>query len=179
MSAFMVDIETDGPIPGDYSMIEIGAVKLTENLDNTFYVDIKPMTDRFNLSALSSIGKTREETKNFHHNPDQAMCLFNEWVNENNKENTRPMFFSDNNGFDFMFTHWYFMHFLGKDPFGWTSRNLQDIFRGIKLNMKNRGFKKMRETKHTHNPVDDSVGNAEVLIKMIKNMGLLGLEIEG
>lgn len=32
----MVDIESDGPIPGDYSMIALGAVLVTEALDQTF-----------------------------------------------------------------------------------------------------------------------------------------------
>lgn len=178
MSAFIVDIEADGPIPGDYSMIEIGAVKLTENLDEIFYADIKPISDRFNVPALASIGKTRSETFKFHYSAYHAIFLFKEWVDDNNKFGTRPMFFSDNNGFDFMFTHWYFMHFLGKDPFGWTSRNLQDIFKGMKKNMKDSTFKKLRDTKHTHHPVDDSKGNAEVLLKMIKDMGLKGIEIE-
>ena len=178
MSAFIVDIEADGPIPGDYSMVEIGAVKLTENLDNTFYIDIKPMATNFMPSALESIGKTREETLKFTHTPAHAMFLFKKWIEENNKEGTRPMLFSDNNGFDFMFTHWYFVHFLGNDPFGWTSRNLQDIFRGMKMNMKDRGFKKMRDTKHDHSPVNDAKGNSEALIKMINNLKLRGIEIE-
>lgn len=178
MSAFIVDIEADGPIPGDYSMIEIGAVKLTENLHSTFYVDIMPISDKFEQSALDSIGKTRKETLDFQHAATHAMRLFKEWIEENNKPKTRPMFFSDNNGFDFMFTHWYFVHFLSEDPFGWTSRNLQDIFRGMNFNMKNRGFKKMRITKHTHNPVMDAKGNAEVLIKMINSWELKGIEIE-
>jgi len=178
MSSFIVDIEADGPIPGDYSMIEIGAVKLTECLDNTFYVDIKPISDRYDPNALASIGKTREETWLFNHLPDRAMYLFKTWVDENNKEGTRPMFFSDNNGFDFMFTHWYFMHYIGEDPFGWTSRNLQDIWRGVRMDMRDRGFKKMRETKHTHNPVDDAKGNAEALLKMINFWKLKGIEVE-
>jgi hypothetical protein len=32
-------------------------------------------------------------------------------------------------------------------------------------------FKHLRETRHTHNPVDDARGNAEALLKM-KEMGL-------
>jgi len=178
MSAFIVDIEADGPIPGDYSMVEIGAVKLTKNLQQTFYVDIRPMSEIYLPSALESIGMTRAQTMEHKYFPPEAMHLFRDWINENNKEGTRPMFFSDNNGFDFMFTHWYFMHFIREDPFGWTSRNLQDIFRGMKFNMKERGFKKMRETKHTHNPVDDAKGNAEALRKMIKIWELKGIEIE-
>ena len=30
MSHFMIDVETDGPIPGDYSMISFGAVLVNE-----------------------------------------------------------------------------------------------------------------------------------------------------
>ena len=37
MSWIMVDIESDGPIPGDYSMIAIGAVIVDGSLDTTFY----------------------------------------------------------------------------------------------------------------------------------------------
>ncbi|MEM8605165.1 MAG: exonuclease, partial [Cyanobacteria bacterium P01_H01_bin.121] len=32
-------------------------------------------------------------------------------------------------------------------------------------------FKHLRKTKHTHNPVDDALGNAEALLQM-KEMGL-------
>lgn len=37
MSYIMVDVESDGPIPGDYSMISFGAVVVDETLDKTFY----------------------------------------------------------------------------------------------------------------------------------------------
>ncbi len=37
MSYFMVDIESDGPIPGDFSMICFGAVLVNEGLETTFY----------------------------------------------------------------------------------------------------------------------------------------------
>jgi hypothetical protein len=30
MSHFVIDVETDGPIPGDYSMISFGAVLVNE-----------------------------------------------------------------------------------------------------------------------------------------------------
>jgi hypothetical protein len=35
-----------------------------------------------------------------------------------------------------------------------------------------KNFKHLRKTAHTHNPVDDAIGNAEALIAM-KKMGLL------
>lgn len=43
----MVDIEADGPIPGDYSMIALGAVLVDENLQTTFSGLLKPISDKF------------------------------------------------------------------------------------------------------------------------------------
>ena len=37
MGYIMADIESDGPIPGDYSMISFGAVIVNEQLNKTFY----------------------------------------------------------------------------------------------------------------------------------------------
>lgn len=36
MSLIMVDVEADGPIPGDYSMISLGAVRVDDTLECTF-----------------------------------------------------------------------------------------------------------------------------------------------
>jgi hypothetical protein len=33
-------------------------------------------------------------------------------------------------------------------------------------------FKHLRKTRHTHNPVDDAIGNAEALLHMKEAMGL-------
>jgi len=41
MNYISVDIEADGPIPGDYSMISFGAVIVNENLDKSFYGKLK------------------------------------------------------------------------------------------------------------------------------------------
>ncbi len=43
----MVDIESDGPIPGDFSMISFGAVLVDDRLDKTFYGKLKPISDKF------------------------------------------------------------------------------------------------------------------------------------
>ena len=41
----MVDIESDGPIPGDYSMVSFGAVVVDGQLDKTFYGKLRPISD--------------------------------------------------------------------------------------------------------------------------------------
>ena len=51
MSYFMVDIESDGPIPGDYSMICFGAVLVDAALDTTFYGQLRPISERWMAEA--------------------------------------------------------------------------------------------------------------------------------
>ncbi len=168
MSYIMVDIESDGPIPGDYSMICFGAVIVDEKLDKTFYGQIKPISDNFIPEALAVSGFSREETKNFDE-PIKVMTEFKNWIDINSKG--RPIFISDNNGFDWMFICWYFHHFINENPFGFSSRRLSDLYCGIEKDTFAR-WKHLRKTTHTHNPVDDAMGNAEVLIFMKNEMGL-------
>jgi DNA polymerase III epsilon subunit-like protein len=176
MSFFMVDVEANGPIPGtdEYSMIEVGAVLIDNDkkLDSTFYRTLSPISDNYNQGALDVTGHTHEETLDFG-DPYSAMVDFKDWVNRENV-NGRPILISDNNGFDFMFTHWYFMHFLQEDPFGYSSARLADYWHGIKRNA-HASFKYLRKTKHTHNPVDDAKGNAEAFLYMIKKYDIKGV----
>ncbi len=168
MSYIMVDIESDGPIPGDYSMISFGAVLMDEKLDRTFYGQLKPISEQYIDEALQVSGFSREETMVFD-DPKTVMLNFEEWIKENSKG--RPFFISDNNGFDWMFVCWYFHHFIGRNPFGHSSQNLGSLYKGL-VSDTFQNFKHLRKTKHTHHPVDDARGNAEALITMKKEMGL-------
>lgn len=166
MTYIMVDIEADGAIPSDYSMISIGAVVVDEALDKTFYGQLKPISEKFNPDALAVSGFTREQTLEFD-DPKLVMANFKDWLSEVVPQGSRPIFISDNNGFDWMFVCWYFHHFLGENPFGFSSQNLGSLYKGfVKDTRKN--FKHLRKTKHTHNPVDDARGNAEALIEIQK-----------
>lgn len=164
----MVDIESDGPIPGDFSMISFGAVLVNEKLDQTFYGKLKPISEHWIPEALAVSGFSREETLDFN-DPSEVMKEFASWIKSVSK--SQAMFFSDNNGFDWQFINWYFVHFLGKNPFGHSSTNLGSLYKGMVKDMF-KNFKHLRKTKHTHNPVDDAKGNAEALLSMIKEMDL-------
>ncbi|WP_341936860.1 3'-5' exoribonuclease domain-containing protein [Marinimicrobium sp. C2-29] len=173
MSIIMVDIESDGPIPGDYSMVSFGAVVVEESLSKTFYGKLKPISDKWIQEALEVSGHTREEVLSFSE-PVEVMNEFKVWLNENSNGN--PMFYSDNNGFDWQFINWYFHHFLGENPFGFSSSNLGSLYKGM-VSDTFKNFKHLTRTKHTHNPVDDAIGNAEALLHMKQEMGLkIGLK---
>jgi hypothetical protein len=173
MSYFMVDIESDGPIPGDFSMVCFGAVLVDEKLDRTFYGKTKPISDKFNPDALAISEFSREAHESFD-DPAEVMQNFEDWIKANSKG--RPVFISDNNGFDWMFICWYFHHFLGRNPFGFSSRRLSDLYCGLEKDTFAK-WKHLRGTAHTHNPVDDAMGNAQVLLMMKQEMGLkIGLK---
>jgi DNA polymerase III epsilon subunit-like protein len=164
----MVDIESDGPIPGDYSMICFGAVVVEPGLNRTFYGKLRPISEKFIPEALAVSGFTREHVLAFDA-PKAVMVQFAEWLRDVSQE--RLMFISDNNGFDWQFINWYFHHFTGKNPFGFSSTNLGSLYKGM-VKDTFQTFKHLRKTRHTHNPVDDAVGNAEALLAMKIDMGL-------
>ena len=77
----MVDIESDGPIPGDYSMICFGAVAVEPSLSKTFYGQLRPVSDRWILEALEVSSFTREQTLAFPE-PEGVMRQFAAWLKE-------------------------------------------------------------------------------------------------
>jgi hypothetical protein len=171
MAWIMVDIEADGPVPSIYSMISIGAVSCDDK-KKTFYGKLKPISDLWVPEALAKSGHTREETMTFD-DPKKVMQDFDVWLQSTGKD--RPMFISDNNGFDWMFVCWYFWKFTSACPFGHSSTNLGSLFKGMKRNMREnfQEFKRSQNvTRHTHHPVDDATGNVEVFDIMKTKMRL-------
>ena len=168
MSYVMVDIEADGPSPGDYSMVCFGAIILEPSLSRTFYGKMRPVSKKWEQEALKVSGFSREETLGFD-SPMAVMESFDKWLAENVKG--RPIFISDNNGFDWQFINWYFYHFLGRNPFGHSSMNLGSLYKGL-VRDTSKNFKHLRRTKHTHHPVDDARGNAEAFLELIKQFHL-------
>lgn len=167
MSLIVVDVESDGPIPNKYSMVCFGAVVVDETLTKTFYGKTKPISDIWNPEALAISRISREEHLTFDE-PYEVMVNFKNWLKENSKGS--PVFISDNLAYDWQFINYYFHYYLDENPFGFSGRRIGDLYCGMVKD----GFAKwkhLRETKHDHNPVNDAIGNAEVILK-IKKMGL-------
>lgn len=167
MSLIVVDVEADGPAPGLYSMVCFGAVIVEDGLEKTFYGDMRPITDNWIPEALAISGFSREEHEKFDE-PKGVMEDFEKWITENSKG--RPIFISDNNGFDWSYINYYFHRYLERNPFGWSSRRIGDLYCGMK-NDSYAKWKHLRDTVHDHNPLNDSKANAEALLKM-RDMGL-------
>ncbi len=170
MSWVVVDVETDGPVPGLFSMIKVGAIVVREPLSEApvFGGLLRPISGDFEPEYLRVVGVTREETLGY---PDPALTMrdFADWVATHSRG--RPMLVSDNNGFDAMFVSWYSQRFLGRQIFGHSSTNLGSLFRGLARSTRS-NFKHLRDTPHTHDPVDDARGNAEAFLKFRDRFGL-------
>ena len=94
-----------------------------------------------------------------------VMREFVGWVDSVNHRG-RPMFISDNNGFDYQFINYYCHKYVGRNPFGHSSTNLGSLYKGMAGSMFS-SFKSLRKTQHTHHPIDDCMGNLEAMDTML------------
>ena len=183
---YSVDVESDGPAPGLYSMICFGVVEIDFDVlpdysfQETFdlatycpstYHTLSPISEKWDPESLSISGFTREQHKTFE-DPESSIKRFLIWMDHSTEGATvRPIFISDNNGYDWMFMCYYLWRFGGRNPFGFSSANINSLYKGIQKDWF-ASFKRFRKTKHTHNPVDDAMGNAEAFVHIIKTSGI-------
>jgi hypothetical protein len=149
--------------------VSLGAVIIEPELKRTFYCEMKPLETaaRWLPEALKVCGFSREQTLAF---PlaHIGMRAFFDWVTQQSRG--RPIFAADNAGFDWQFVNYYAYALDIPNPFGHSSVHIGSLYKGlVKDTFKN--FKHLRTVKHTHNALDDAMGNAGALLKMVE-MGL-------
>ena len=148
-------------------MVCFGAVKVTLELDTTFYGQTKPISDHYNKEALAISGFSREEHLGFDE-PETVMASFAAWLKDNSKG--RPVLIADNPGYDASWINYYFLRYYGSNPFGWSSRRIGDLFCGAEHNLYY-SWKKYRDTAKypdKHNPLSDCLNNATALFYLFK-----------
>ncbi len=170
-----VDIEADGPIPGDNSMMSIGAVLYDDEgkeLSN-FMANLLPLFRAKQNAETMKWWKTQPEafeaTQTARMDPENAMRHMTEWVG---RFSGKPVFVGYPATFDFMFVHWYMMHFVGHDPFGFQALDIKTYamarmgtgFRStVKASMPREWFD---EEKHTHVALEDARSQGRLFFKI-------------
>lgn len=163
----MVDVEADGPVPGLYSMIEIGAIVVEPSLSRTFYGKLAPISENSLPGALAVTGYTRNDIDEFP-DPKKTIMAFDVWLSQlSSNGKNRLVFWSDNNGFDWQFVNYYLWCFANRNLFGHSSNNLRNVYNGLQKSMF-ASFRGLRKTPHTHNPLDDARGNAEAMLQIME-----------
>ncbi|MBI2649343.1 MAG: 3'-5' exonuclease [Thaumarchaeota archaeon] len=167
-----VDVETSGPIPGEYSMLSIGAC-VVGDISKTFYREIKPVSDKFVPEAVEVNGLSLQKLKETGTEPAVAMRDFGDWVGSVSNER-RPVFVAFNATFDWMFVAYYFHKFLGRNPFGISGLDIKAYYMGKFRTSWSETVKKrldkrvISRRKHTHNALDDAIEQAEIFGKILE-----------
>lgn len=184
------DIEASGPIPGPYSMISLGACAY-DDTRLTFYRELQPISRLFEIEAMKVAtqgllctkglkdpvydplspsfqpAKVLEVLSQKGDQPAYAMRDFEKWVIETASDK-KPVLVAFGTPYDWMFIHWYFHSFLGKNPFGINGPDIKAYYMGKfdttwgdtrKRNMPRRF---LPETPHTHNALEDAIEQAEI-----------------
>lgn len=125
-----IDVETAGPIVGEHSMLTIGACFVYQP-DLTFSVMLKPISEKSIKDALAVTGLTLEKAEKDGLSPVEAMSQFAAWIAENIAEDCTPVFVGLNAPFDWGFVNYYFLKYLGSNPFGFTALDIKALFMGV------------------------------------------------
>jgi hypothetical protein len=186
------DIEADGPIPGEYSMISLGSVALDENGDilEKFYEKLEripgakqhPQTMGFweeNKEAYSEATSGAKPLK-------EVMNKYADWLEEiSNKHKKKLYFLAYPATWDFMFVSWYLIKFVKRYeknhfldiPFHHQGVDIR-TFAMVQLkkpysesgtsSMPKRWLTEKSENLMEHKAIDDALNQGLMFIKILK-----------
>lgn len=170
-----IDIETNGPVPGIYSMLSLGAVAYDDqgNKLDTFYVNITELedakTDPDTMRWWSTEPEAWKALQVNKRDPATAMKLFEDFC----LKFSRPVAICYPSGFDWTFVYWYLHRFNGKSVLGFSCVDIKTYGMAI-LDTNFRDSKKSEyyddwfdpNLKHTHNAIDDALEQGYLFFKM-------------
>ena len=178
----VVDIEADGPVPGLYSMLSLGAVATTPDQElSSFYRTLLPnpesSTDPDTMEWWKRQPDAWQEVTTNAKDPAEVMTDFYNWIDGLDKE---PVFVANPVALDYTFVTWYLQKFVGKNPF----RDDKNVNRALdlrsfvagkynltlnqarRINLPDELTAGMPE--HTHNAMEDAQGYAIMLRNIFK-----------
>jgi len=124
-----VDVETAGPIPGEFSMLSIGACVVFDPAMN-FACELKPINCNADPKALEVTGLSLEELARTGLDPSEAMRRFKEWLATVADTDGTVVFVGFNAPFDWSFVNYYFHRFGERNPFGFTALDIKALYMG-------------------------------------------------
>ncbi|MGO4560122.1 3'-5' exonuclease [Mesorhizobium sp. 2RAF21] len=124
-----VDVETAGPIPGEFSLLSIGACSIFEP-ERTFACELKPINQNFDPKALEVSGFSLDQLAEHGLDPVDAMRAFANWISEVAGADGTPVFVGFNAPFDWSFVNYYFLRFTESNPFGFTALDIKALYMG-------------------------------------------------
>ena len=188
---FSADVETDGPIPGPFSMLSFALVfagrfdgvrfERPATFDEVRYEELRPISSEFQLEALAINGLDRARLVHEGREPGVAMTEASQWV-RTIARGGRPVLVAYPLSFDWTWLYWYFVRFstVGS-PFDHSSCfDLKTAFavkgrRTIAKAGRSQLLPALRpESAHTHHAKDDAIEQAEIFARLFEWDGVRG-----
>ncbi len=124
-----VDVETAGPIPGEYSLLSIGACHVDDEAQ-TFSCELKPINRNADPKALEVSGLSLATLEESGLTPADAMRAFRSWAKALAGDDATLVFVGLNAPFDWSFVNYYFHKYLGENPFGFAGLDIKAYYMG-------------------------------------------------
>jgi hypothetical protein len=185
---FSADVETDGPIPGPYSLLSFALVyagtfdgqRFTRpsTYSQTLYKELKPISDDYQAEALSINGLDRARLCIEGEEPRAAMTEAALWI-KNIAGNAKPVLVAYPLSFDWTWLYWYLIRFSSEgSPFNHSRCfDIKTAF-AIKASVPiaQAGRSKLLASlsprrRHTHNALEDAIEQAEIFANIFQWKG--------
>lgn len=183
---FSADIETDGPIPGPYSMLSFALVPAGRfdgvrferpATDQSFYRELRPISAEFDPEALAVNGLDRDRLMIDGRDPAAAMQEAATWVRTIAGHGV-PVLVAYPLSFDWSWLYWYFVRFAAGSPFNHSRCfDVKTAFavkgrRRISASGRDELPEELRPAMaHTHNALDDAREQAEIFARLFDWQG--------
>ena len=174
------DVETDGPIPGPYSMLSFGsaAYLADKTLLGTFEANLETLPGARSHPRAMAFWEAHPEAwaacREDPQPPEVVMPNYVAWVKA---LPGKPVFIAWPATFDFLFMYWYMIRFAGESPFGHSGLDIRTYAmavlgepwgRSTKRRLPRGWFDKLP---HTHRALDDAIEQGALFCNMLAEQG--------
>ncbi len=170
------DIEADGPIPGEYSMLSFGSAAFSKNkkLISTFSANLKTLPgakqDKATMHWWRKQPQAWKACRENLQDPKEAMIKYVKWLK---RLDGAPVFVAYPAAFDFTFIYWYLMKFVGKNPFSFVALDIKTYAMAMlkkrfhSISKKTMPKEWFDESKKSHVALEDAIEQGHLFCNML------------
>jgi len=173
------DVEADGPIPGQNSMLSFGSAAYSKDkeLISTFEANLEclegAVADPKTAAWWATQTEAWEYCRSNLQSPEVAMKKYVDWITT---LPGNPVFVGYPVSYDFMFVYWYLMKFVGRSPFSHSALDIKtlamvamksDYRKATKRYMPKKWFDNLP---HTHKALDDAIGQGALFCNILAEL---------
>ena len=134
---FCIDIEANGPVPGLYDMVSLGATVVFDDgdgqleLGDDFYMELKPIAPRFDARAAAIHGLDQARLAVEGLSRAEAADALTVWVEAKTRPGTEAVFVGHNAPFDWSHVAYLYAEVGRPNPFGYKALDTKALSAGV------------------------------------------------